>query len=133
MERQRRRDTAPELALRRALHAMGLRYRVDARLPLPGLRRTADLLFPGPRVAVFVDSCFWHACPEHGTWPKGNGAWWRQKLETNRRRDADTSARLVEAGWLPLRVWEHEAPQDAAIRVRDAVVARGSGRPARQA
>jgi DNA mismatch endonuclease (patch repair protein) len=129
MVRQRRRDTAPELAIRRALHGMGMRYRVDAALPLGGVRRTADLLFPRARVAVFVDSCFWHACPDHGTWPRANAQWWRDKLEANRQRDADTNARLFDAGWLPVRVWEHEPAGAAAERIRAAVVARGGGAP----
>ncbi len=126
MVRQRRRDTAPEVALRSALHRSGLRYRVD--FPLPGLRRRADIAFPAARVAVFVDGCFWHGCPEHGSWPKENAPWWREKIEANRRRDRDTDARLRDAGWLPLRVWEHEPAEAAAERVAEAVRARGGVR-----
>lgn len=120
MQQQRMRDTAPELALRRVLHSWGLRYRVD-RAPLPGLRRRADLVFGPARVAVFVDGCFWHSCPEHGSLPRSNTDWWAAKLARNRARDFDTDARLVAAGWQPLRVWEHEAPQSAAERVRAVV------------
>jgi DNA mismatch endonuclease, patch repair protein len=121
MQGQRVRDTTPELALRRRLHAMGLRYVVD-RPPLPGLRRRADLVFRGPRVAVFVDGCFWHGCPDHGRREHRVNAWyWPEKIERNRRRDADTDRRLTEAGWLAVRVWEHEEPADAAARVARAV------------
>lgn len=117
------RDTPCELALRRELHRRGLRYRVDYR-PLSGLRRTADIVFTRQKVAVFVDGCFWHGCSEHGTWPKANADWWRAKIETNRSRDRDTDRRLAEAGWLPLRIWEHEDPRVAAKRVEEAVAKR---------
>jgi len=116
MQATRQRDTPPELALRSCLHRMGLRFRVQVS-PVGGLRRRADLVFRGARVAVFVDGCFWHGCPQHATWPKKNADWWREKIEGNRRRDADTDARLTEAGWLPVRVWAHEDPQDAAVRI----------------
>jgi len=119
MQRQRRRDTVPELALRSLLHRRGFRYRVDA--PLPGLRRRADLLFPGARVAVFVDGCFWHGCPDHGTWPRQNAPWWREKIESNQRRDRDTDERLRANGWVVLRVWEHEDVGDAAERIASCV------------
>lgn len=119
-------DTKPELALRSALHRLGLRYFVHRR-PLPGLRREADVVFPGVRVAVFLDSCFWHGCPEHVSWPRANAGWWREKIETTRHRDRETDARLAEAGWTVIRVWEHEDPVLAAERVAQAV----HGRPAR--
>lgn len=122
MRRQRRRDTAPEVALRSALHRAGLRFRVD--YTLTGLRRRADLAFPTERVAVFVDGCFWHGCPEHGTAPKANAAWWRDKIAANVARDRDTVTRLGEAGWLVVRVWEHEAISDSVPRVAAAVEAR---------
>ena len=118
-----RRDTACELAVRRCVHARGLRYRVDAPLPFDR-RRRADLLFPRERVAVFVDGCFWHGCPEHGTSPKANGSWWRKKLEANRRRDIDSSDRLRQLGWEAVRVWEHEDPMEAASRIELTVLAR---------
>lgn len=120
MARVARRDTRPELALRRELHARGLRYRVDKR-PDPTLRGRADLLFRRYRVAVYVDGCFWHGCPEHGVLPKGNREWWRAKLATTVRRDRATEATLRDLGWTVLRVWEHEDPVAAADRVEAAI------------
>jgi DNA mismatch endonuclease (patch repair protein) len=122
MQAQRSRHTAPELAVRRLLHAAGLRYRVD-RPPLPGLRRRADLVFRPARVAVYVDGCFWHGCPGHGTRPRANRDWWEAKISRNRARDADTDARLAAAGWRVVRVWEHEPLAEAAERVAAAVTA----------
>ena len=116
MERQRRAATRPGLALRGALHARGLRYRVDQQV-LPGVRRKADLLFPRARVAVFVDGCFWHVCPEHATWPKANAEWWRRKLEANVARDRDTDERLHAAGWTVVRIWEHQPVEEAVEQV----------------
>jgi DNA mismatch endonuclease, patch repair protein len=120
MSAQRRRDTACERALRSTLHRQGLRFFVHRR-PLPGLRREADLVFPKVMVAVFVDGCFWHGCPQHGTWPKANADWWRAKIERNRERDADTDRRLQQSGWTAIRIWEHEDPLDAADRVKAAI------------
>lgn len=119
MVRQRRRDTGPEVAIRRLLHKRGLRYRVDA--ALPGMRRRADLLFRSASVAVFVDGCFWHGCPEHGTWPKNNAAWWAEKIARNIQRDRDTDQRLTDAGWQVVRVWEHEPAAQAVQRIADLV------------
>lgn len=116
MSRQRSRDTNPERVLRSLLHRRGLRYRLHRR-PVAGLRRQADLVFPGARVAVFVDGCFWHCCPDHATSPKANGAWWAAKLARNVERDRDTDRRLAEASWHVVRVWEHEDPAVAADRV----------------
>lgn len=84
---------------------------------LEGVRRRPDLVFGPARVAVFVDGCFWHGCPEHATWPKNNEAFWREKIETNRLRDRDTDRRLAEAGWEVVRVWEHEDMEEAADRL----------------
>jgi len=123
MQATRRRDTASEIALRSLLHSRGLRYRVDFP-PLQESRRRADLVFPRARIAVFVDGCFWHGCPEHATWPKANAAWWRAKIETNQRRDEDTDRRLAEAGWHVIRIWEHESPMEAADRIVEAVAHR---------
>ncbi|MBT1191339.1 very short patch repair endonuclease [Rhodococcoides kroppenstedtii] len=120
LSRQRRRDTKPELALRRLLHAAGLRYRVD-RAPLPGLRRRADVVFTRARVAVYVDGCFWHSCPVHATHPRNNAQWWADKLAGNVARDRDTDRRLEEAGWTVVRIWEHEDPAAAAEKVVRAV------------
>lgn len=116
MQAQRTRDTLPELALRSELFRRGYRYRLQLR-PLAGLRRQADLVFPGRRVAVFVHGCFWHGCPEHATSPKANAEFWRAKLERNRERDAETMQLLHEAGWATVVVWEHEDPAEAADRV----------------
>jgi DNA mismatch endonuclease, patch repair protein len=116
MVRQRRRDTAPEQAIRRALHAAGLRYRIDVS-PLPGFRRRADVVFTRRKLAVFVDGCFWHSCPLHATSPKANNSWWTSKLEANVQRDRDTDLRLREAGWTVIRVWEHENPLAAAAEI----------------
>lgn len=108
MENQRRRDTDPEVQLRKALHARGRRFRVN--YPVPGRpRRTIDIAFPGKKLAVFVDGCFWHGCQEHGVSPKHNAAWWADKLSTNRQRDEETTAILLAAGWRVLRLWEHQA------------------------
>jgi DNA mismatch endonuclease (patch repair protein) len=119
MKSQRQRDTAAETALRSLLHRRGFRFRVHH--ALPGLRRQADIAFPQLRIAVFVDGCFWHGCPEHGTWPKQNAEWWRAKIEGNRRRDADTDAKLDEQAWTVIRVWEHEDPAEAAEAIAVAV------------
>ena len=120
MSRARRRDTAPELALRRELHARGLRYRVA--YPVPGQRRrTIDIAFTRAKVAVFVDGCFWHGCPDHGTKPRSNSAWWQEKLASNAARDADTDRVLTELGWQVVRVWEHDADRGAADLVEDCV------------
>ncbi|MEU4518355.1 very short patch repair endonuclease [Amycolatopsis sp. NPDC024027] len=120
MSKQKSRNTGIEMALRKALHSAGFRYRVHRR-PVKGVRREADLVFGPARVAVFVDGCFWHGCPEHATWPKNNAEFWREKIETNRRRDADTDARLDDAGWLAVRIWEHESVEVATDRVITAV------------
>lgn len=115
-----RRDTAPELKLRSALHAAGLRYRVQ--LPLPGnRRRKIDVAFTRARVAVFVDGCFWHGCPRHGTRPATNQEWWDWKIKRNKDRDDDTNRLLADQGWEVIRVWEHEDPLQAASRVRETV------------
>lgn len=116
MAAQRRRDTRPEIELRQELHRRGLRFRVDH--PLPGIpRRRADIVFPRARLAVFVDGCFWHDCPVHGTRPKARAQWWVEKLRRNVERDLDTDRRLVEVGWSVLRFWEHDAPSSSADEV----------------
>ena len=120
MQAQRTRDTGPELAVRRLLHARGLRYRID-RAPLSGLRRRADIVFGSARLAVYVDGCFWHGCPIHGTSPRANSDYWGPKLRRNRERDAETDRLLAAAGWTVLRAWEHEEPEDVAARVEQSV------------
>lgn len=127
MQRVRQADTSAESAVRRALHARGLRYRVQVPL-LAKPRRVADVAFSGLRIAVFVDGCFWHGCPLHATWPKRNAEFWRAKLLANQARDRDTDARLRADGWDVIRVWAHEDPEVAAERIAKAVEARRKGR-----
>ncbi|MFE1901550.1 very short patch repair endonuclease [Streptomyces yangpuensis] len=116
MSRQASRDTTQEVAVRRLLHASGLRYRVN--FPVPGIRRrTIDIAFTRARIAVFLDGCFWHGCPEHATHPKANAEWWRAKLEKNMSRDRETTAHLESVGWTVLRFWEHELPEAVAREV----------------
>lgn len=109
--------------MRREVHARGLRYFVNRR-PLPGIRRTADLVFPRAKVAVFVDGCFWHGCPEHHTEPKTNAKYWAAKFARNRVRDEETDMQLKAAGWTPLRIWEHTLPERAADVVEAVVLSR---------
>lgn len=116
MQANRSHDTASEVALRSALHRIGLRFRKHVR-PLPSLRCTADVVFSRERVVVFSDGCWWHRCPDHATIPKANADWWREKLERNFNRDRRNDAALELAGWKVVRVWEHEDPADAASRV----------------
>ena len=123
MQANRSRDTKPELNVRRALHRLGLRYRV-AIAPEPGLRRRADIVFPRARVAVFIDGCFWHGCPEHGRSSFNyNAEYWPAKIAANIARDADTNARLEQAGWHVLRYWEHENVEDIVAEIRQTVLA----------
>jgi DNA mismatch endonuclease (patch repair protein) len=89
--------------------------------PVPGLRRTADLVFTRAKVAVFLDGCFWHGCPEHLRPSRINERFWNLKIMGNKERDQDTDRRLIEAGWTVLRVWEHEDPEAAARRVVEVV------------
>ena len=105
--------------LRAALHRQGLRFRIQQQL-IPGSKRTVDIVFPRARLAVFVDGCFWHDCPAHGSRPKSNAEWWERKIRQNVERDQDTNERLRALGWRVLRVWEHEDPVKAADRVMDA-------------
>lgn len=120
MSAAKRRDTEAEIGLRRQLHARGLRYRVA--FPVPGQRRrTIDIAFTRQRVAVFVDGCFWHGCPDHGTTPRANNEWWATKLGANQARDRDTDRLLAAMDWVVVRVWEHEPVDEAAGRVEAAV------------
>lgn len=116
MQANRGRDTKPEMAVRRAAHAAGLRFRVDYR-PIQDLNRRADLVFTRSMVAVFVDGCFWHGCPTHHTVAKSNAAFWAQKVSKNRERDAETDRLLRQAGWTVLRAWEHESADDVVNRI----------------
>lgn len=123
MKGNRGRDTKAELAVRRLVHATGLRYRVNAR-PEPDLRRTADLLFTRAHVAVFIDGCYWHGCPEHFNMPATNLDYWSTKIGRNQARDLETTSRLEQKGWLVLRFWEHETPSSVAERIGRIVRAR---------
>jgi len=130
MQGNRSRDTAPELAVRRLLHSAGLRYRVQI-APLPGLRRTADVVFSRERIAIFIDGCYWHGCPAHYAPPASHADFWREKVERNRTRDLDTTAKLTANGWTVLRYWTHEPPDEVAASIRAAVSdARAAARPA---
>lgn len=123
MQKTPRRDTTLELALRQALHRRGLRYRLHRR-PVPELRREADIVFRRSRIAVFVDSCFWHRCPKHYSEPKANAAWWDAKTRRTAARDRDTDARLRQAGWRSVRVWEHDDFEQAADKIEQLVLGR---------
>jgi DNA mismatch endonuclease (patch repair protein) len=120
MRANRSRDTAPELALRRELHKRGLRYRVDY-APIPGLRCRPDIVFTRQRVAVFVDGCYWHRCPQHAATPKANAPYWQAKFDRNARRDRRNDVSLASAGWTVVRVWEHESAAEAVGRVLSAL------------
>jgi DNA mismatch endonuclease (patch repair protein) len=123
MSRQSSRDTAPEVAVRRLLHAEGLRYRVN--VPVPGIpRRTIDIVFPKAKIAIFMDGCFWHGCPEHATQPKSNAEWWRAKLDKNMARDAETTEHLLAEGWTVLRFWEHETADGVAQQIAASLATR---------
>lgn len=110
----RRRDTSPERAVRSELHRRGLRFRVDHPVLADGRRMRPDIVFTRTRTAVFIDGCFWHGCPDHGTTPKGNAAYWVPKLAENAERDQRTNAALADAGWTVVRIWEHVPPEEAA-------------------
>jgi DNA mismatch endonuclease (patch repair protein) len=114
------RDTKPELAVRRLLHARGYRYRVDYR-PIREVRSRADVAFTRRKIAVFIDGCFWHVCPIHATQPKANADYWGPKLARNVERDAETTVTLRAAGWTVLRYWEREAPADVAAAIEVAL------------
>lgn len=116
MSRLPRRDTGPELAVRKLLHAAGYRYRVC--YPVPGTpRRTIDIAFTKQKLALFIDGCFWHGCPEHGEVPRANADWWAAKIAKNTARDRQTDALLLKEGWSVIRFWEHVPPQDVHHQV----------------
>src|SRR5919197_1597525 len=127
MRGNRRVDTTPERRVRSLLHAVGYRFRKDYRIDVPGARVRPDIVFVRRRVAVFVDGCFWHRCPEHGTSPRANSHYWGPKLAHNVARDQRVDRALQVAGWTVLRIWEHVAPEDAAARIIDALVAATQG------
>lgn len=117
MRGNRRADTGPERQVRSLLHASGFRYRTDYRLDVPGARVRPDIVFTRRRLAVFIDGCFWHRCPEHGTSPRVNTSYWSPKLERNIARDQRVDQALRAAGWTVLRIWEHVDPTEAAAQV----------------
>lgn len=124
MKAQKRVDTKPETLVRTALSKLDVsEYAVDAR-PLEDLRRTADLVFQEEKLAVFIDGCFWHGCPDHARDTKSNTKWWKAKIDANKARDLETTVRLESMGWSVVRVWEHEKPDEAARRIQDALQAR---------
>ncbi|WP_329288048.1 very short patch repair endonuclease [Streptomyces sp. NBC_01455] len=120
MQAIRSRDTKPERLVRSLLHAQGLRYRVAAK-PLPGLRRTADIVFRPTKLAVFIDGCYWHGCPEHYVPPKTNPGYWSDKVARNMARDRNTDEQLKAAGWTVLRFWEHDPADDCAVKIATTV------------
>lgn len=121
MSNTRGRDSAPELAVRRILHAAGLRYRVNVR-PVADVRRTADIVFPRQRIVVLIDGCFWHGCPDHYRPATGiRAAFWAKKIEQNRHRDEDSTILFETASWTVLRFWEHEHPEDVARSIQTTV------------
>lgn len=123
MKATRRRGTKAEQLVCANLDELELQYEVD-RAPIQGLRRRADICFPEAQIAVFIDGCFWHSCPLHGTSPKANHEWWEAKLEANCQRDADTNRILSEAGWTVLRFWAHEPAGDVAQTIVDVLARR---------
>jgi DNA mismatch endonuclease, patch repair protein len=120
MRGNRSSDTKPELAVRRILHARGLRYRVNVR-PVPSLRRTADIVFTARHIAVFIDGCYWHGCPAHYVASKSNRDYWDDKIAGNIARDSETTAALSNAGWTVLRYWSHDRPEDIAGSIQEHV------------
>jgi DNA mismatch endonuclease, patch repair protein len=118
MKAVQRRDTKPEKVLRSELHARGLRFRIDAP-PEPGLRGRADVVFPRARIAIYVDGCFWHSCPEHATIPKAIREWWEAKLAANVERDKRVTRDLTVRGWHALRIWEHSNMLTTAAQIAE--------------
>ncbi|MFE9693628.1 very short patch repair endonuclease [Micromonospora sp. NPDC005806] len=124
MKANRSTGTKPELALRRALFAAGLRYRVNLKVSVPGRTVRPDVVFTRTRVAVFLDGCFWHGCPQHGRMPSDPSGYWHQKIDRNQARDSAVDQALYESGWQVVRLWEHTATEEAAKLVRAAVAER---------
>lgn len=123
MSRIRGSDTKPEILLRKELWARGMRYRLKYRVNGRMLIGRPDLVFPGKRLAVFVDGCFWHGCPEHATKPKKNAEFWKNKLKRNVERDEEVSESLRQQGWIVMRIWEHDINSDLNKVVQDIVIA----------
>ena len=121
MQANRRTGTKPEVALRSALHAAGYRFRKDFRIDAEGVRVRPDIVFTRRKVAVFVDGCFWHVCPEHGRQPTTNEWYWTPKLQRNLQRDSEVNYALESAGWTVVRVWEHQPLQAVVADVERAI------------
>ena len=117
MRGNRSSDTKPEVILRSILHRRGARFRKGFRIVTPSLTVRPDIVFPRRHLVVFVDGCFWHGCPEHGSQPASNAEYWRQKFERNRNRDARVSEALISSGWEVMRIWEHVPPEEAAAQI----------------
>jgi DNA mismatch endonuclease, patch repair protein len=117
MKANRRTGTRPEAHLRSALHKTGLRFRKDVYLRIGTVRTKADVVFPRQRVAVYLDGCFWHRCPEHGQLPRANRSYWQPKLERNAQRDREITEALRKEGWIVIRIWEHEELAPAVQRI----------------
>jgi DNA mismatch endonuclease, patch repair protein len=122
MRAVKRRDTAPEMSVRRLLHSRSLRYRVDYLVPLSQVRRRADVAFPALGLAVFIDGCWWHGCPSHKGSAQRNSEWWSAKIDSNVKRDRDTDERLRGIGWEVMRFWEHDDPRVVAEVIEEAVL-----------
>jgi DNA mismatch endonuclease (patch repair protein) len=113
----RRSDTKPEVALRSALHRSGCRFRKDFPMRVEGRVIRPDIAFTKRRIAVFIDGCFWHSCPQHGRSPAVNGGYWSPKLQRNAERDREQTSALTLAGWTVLRFWEHESIEDVLRKI----------------
>lgn len=125
MQATGQRDTDIEMTIRRSLHARGHRYRVD-HSPVSSVRSRPDIVFTGKKLAIYIDGCFWHGCPEHATWPKKNSEFWREKIERNRQRDRRAAAELRAAGWEVMRIWEHVPVEVAVERIERALALLGN-------
>jgi DNA mismatch endonuclease (patch repair protein) len=117
MRGNRKNETKPEVAIRRLVHAIGFRYRIGAQIALGDLRIRPDIVLRRARLAVFVDGCFWHGCPTHGTKPRSNSDYWAKKIGRNRDRDRRNDRALRAAEWTVVRIWEHDDPSDAIARI----------------
>jgi DNA mismatch endonuclease (patch repair protein) len=117
MQAIKRTDTKREVAVRSALHRAGYRFRKDYRFEAGGIKVRPDIVFTARKVAVFLDGCFWHVCPEHGRDPGANEWYWAPKLRRTRERDQAATAALESCGWRVLRIWEHVPLEDAIAQI----------------
>lgn len=120
MEAAKPKNTLPEIKLQTALAELGINFETDVK-PIEDLHRRADVLIREGKIAIFVDGCFWHGCPIHGTQAKANAEFWADKIKRNQERDLDTNEHLEAAGWTVIRIWEHEDPNDAAKQIADII------------